>query len=104
MEADHQKAQRQQEMIRGEMKQITNDLQLLTKQLNDAKLVNKGMLSEVEMGVKGEIHKNIDTATARIDILSERMEVQVKAADATTETLAALLEQVTALNKNISSI
>ena len=45
MEADHQEAQRRQEMIRGEMKQITNDVQLLTKQLNDAKLVNKGMLS-----------------------------------------------------------
>ena len=39
-------------MIRGEMKEITNDVQLLTKQLNDAKLVNKGMLSEVETGVK----------------------------------------------------
>ena len=45
MEASHQEAQRQQDMIRGEMKQITNDVQLLTKQLNDAKLVNKGMLS-----------------------------------------------------------
>ena len=92
-------------MIRGEMNQITNDVQLLnTKQLNDAKLVNKGMLSEVETGVKREIHKNIDATTTRIDILSERMEVQVKATDTTVETLAALLEQVTALNKNISSV
>ena len=59
MEADHQEAQRQQEMIRGEMKQITNDVQLLTKQLNDAKLVNKGMLSEVETGVKRKYIKTL---------------------------------------------
>ena len=71
MEADHQEAQRQKEMIRGGMKQITNDVQLLTKQLNDTKLVKKRMLSEVETGVKGEIHKNIDATIARIDILSE---------------------------------
>ena len=32
------------------MKEITNDVQLLTKQLNDTKLVNKGILSEVEIG------------------------------------------------------
>ena len=58
----------------------------------------------METGVKKKKKKNIDSATARIDILSERMEVQVKAADTTAETLAALLEQVTALNKNFSSI
>ena len=80
------------------MKQITNDVLLLTKQLNMQKLVNKGMLSQVETGLKREIHKTIDAATARIDILSERMEVQVKAADTTAETLAALLERETALN------
>ena len=42
-------------MIRGEMKKITDDVQLLTTQLNDAQLVNKDILSEVEMGLKVEI-------------------------------------------------
>ena len=46
IEAGHQKIQRQQETIRGEMKKITDDVQLLTTQLNDVKLVNKDILSE----------------------------------------------------------
>ena len=50
---------RQQETIRSEMKKITDDVQLLTTQLNDAKLLNKDMLIEMEMGVKDEINSKL---------------------------------------------
>ena len=53
------------------MKKITGDVQLLTSQLNDAKMVNKDILSDVEMAVKGEITKQIDAATGQIGNLSE---------------------------------
>ena len=49
IEAGYQEMQRQQETIRVEMTKITDDVQLLTTRLNDAKLVNKDMLSEVEL-------------------------------------------------------
>ena len=59
IEAGHHEVQKQQETIRGEMKKITDDVQLLTTQLSDAKLVNKDMLNAVEKRVKGEITKQI---------------------------------------------
>ena len=62
------------------------------------------MLSEMEMGLKGEITKKIEAATGQIGTLFEQMQIQAKTADTTTETLAALLEQISALTKNISSI
>ena len=52
MEASYQEMKKQNEMIRSDMQKITDDVQLLTIQLNDAKLVNKGMLNAVEVGVK----------------------------------------------------
>ena len=66
--------------------------------------MNKDMLNAVEKGLKGEITKQIEAATRQIGTLSERLQVQAKTADTTAETLAPLLEQISALNKNISLI
>ena len=56
------------------------------------------------MGLKGEISEQIEVANGKIGTLSEQMQVQAKTTDTNAETLAALPEQITALNKNISSI
>ena len=58
----------------------------------------------MESGVNREINRQIEAATGKIGALSDRMQVQATTADTAAKTLAALLEQVTALNKNFSSI
>ena len=62
------------------------------------------MSNAVEVGVKGEINRQIEAATGETGALSNRMQVQATTVDTAAETLVALLEQVTSLNKNISSI
>ena len=54
--------------------------------------------------VKGELREQIAAAAGKIGALSDRLQVQGTTTDIAAATLAALLEKVTALNKNISSI
>ena len=64
--ANLQEMKKQNKMMRGDMQQITDEVQLLTKQLNDGKVVNKEMLNAVEVGVKGELREQIAAATGKL--------------------------------------